>query len=54
MFLYLRQITGIIRIVLLRVIKTIITSQMLDRLILILRPRFILLELSDTPQVIAT
>jgi hypothetical protein len=53
-FLYLRQVAGIIRIVLLRAIEAVITSQILNWLILILRPRFVLLELFNTPQVIVT
>jgi hypothetical protein len=52
MLFYLRQVTGAIRIVLLQAIKAVVASQILDRLILILRPRFVFLELSDTPQVI--
>jgi hypothetical protein len=54
MLLYLRQVAGVIRLVLLRVIKAVIASQILNWLILILRPRFVFLELSNTPQVIIT
>jgi hypothetical protein len=49
MFFYLKQIAGTIRIVLLQAIETVITSQILNWLILILRLRFIFLELSNTP-----
>ena len=52
MLLYLRQVAGAIRIVLLQAIKAVITSQILNWLILILKPRFVFLELSNTPQVI--
>jgi hypothetical protein len=54
MLLYLRQMAGAIRIVLLQAIEAVIASQMLNWLTLILRPRFVLLELSNTPQVIVT
>jgi len=53
MLLHLRQVASAIPTRLLQAIKAIIASQMLDGLTLILKPRFVLLKLSNTPQVIA-
>jgi len=49
MLLYFGQVAGVIHIVLLRAMKAVIASQIFDWLTLILRPRFMLLELSNAP-----
>jgi hypothetical protein len=53
MLLHLGQVAGAIPTFGLQAIKAIVASQMLDWPTLILRPRFMLFELSNTSQIIA-